>query len=505
MVLEHPWQTQSSIRPAHHGHHIRASADFADFRSPLSSRVRPSSEIYLGTPASAGLPHSTGFDDINTGEWLGDLETYQSTLEDMANVQLADSFKGELAAIEQWFRLLSEAERTAALYAVLQQKETTQVQTRFFITVLQQKARHDPMSAILSPAQYNDKDGMQARFNEAMDRLTVEGESQKARGISPSPSRENHLNINRTTFGGMFPDAAAAIAYQRAQMNNKLSNSPNRTSSILSGDRGAAAKHATAGAWASPVADYAHEPRPKSADPTSWRPLMRTSPRANNSLDPVGDMSSPFMAPSGGNWASMVNTPVSSMFPSSQQQNAEMIGNPASTKRAGLASVNDRLVLDPVTRGYQQAYKSDSPGPRPESHNPLIGTPSYIGNRSSAQPASSYTPNSWNVSSSPQVTAPYTANDASSFISDFYSDDNRGRSPNTSGRGILRPPEDPTDPTLLQDIPNWLRALRLHKYTDNLQDLNWQDLVNLSDDQLVARGVTTIGARRKLLKVCQFD
>lgn len=47
------------------------------------------------------------------------------------------------------FRVLSEAERTAALYSLLQ--ESTQVQIRFFITVLQQMARSDPMSALLSP------------------------------------------------------------------------------------------------------------------------------------------------------------------------------------------------------------------------------------------------------------------------------------------------------------------------------------------------------------------
>ena len=48
------------------------------------------------------------------------------------------------------FKVLSEAERTAALYSLLQ--HSTQVQIRFFITVLQQMARSDPMTAILSPA-----------------------------------------------------------------------------------------------------------------------------------------------------------------------------------------------------------------------------------------------------------------------------------------------------------------------------------------------------------------
>jgi len=61
--------------------------------------------------------------------------------------------KDELSAIEQWFRVLSEAERTAALYALLQQ--TTQVQIRFFIQVLQQMGKNHPMSGVLSPSNFD--------------------------------------------------------------------------------------------------------------------------------------------------------------------------------------------------------------------------------------------------------------------------------------------------------------------------------------------------------------
>ena len=70
--------------------------------------------------------------------------------EEMAAASLDVNFKEELSAIEQWFKVLSEAERTAALYSLLQ--HSTQVQIRFFITVLQQMARADPMTALLSPA-----------------------------------------------------------------------------------------------------------------------------------------------------------------------------------------------------------------------------------------------------------------------------------------------------------------------------------------------------------------
>ncbi|KAI8930206.1 hypothetical protein BC831DRAFT_385594, partial [Entophlyctis helioformis] len=67
----------------------------------------------------------------------------------MARAKLDDHFRDELRAIEQWFSVLSEPERTTALYTLLQ--NTTQVQIRFFITVLQQMAQRDQSAGPLSP------------------------------------------------------------------------------------------------------------------------------------------------------------------------------------------------------------------------------------------------------------------------------------------------------------------------------------------------------------------
>jgi hypothetical protein len=90
-------------------------------------------------------------------------------------------------------------------------------------------------------------------------------------------------------------------------------------------------------------------------------------------------------------------------------------------------------------------------------------------------------------------------NGSHDFLNDHTQID-RGRSPR-GRRGTSKPPEDPTDPGLLSDIPNWLRTLRLHKYTDNLKDLKWQELILLDDAGLEDRGVNALGARRKMLKV----
>lgn len=119
--------------------------------SPSSSRIRPSSDFY-GTQQGQSQGEETANDKI-AQQWIADIDQYETTLEEMAAATLDQDFKDELSAIEQWFRVLSEAERTAALYALLQQ--TTQVQIRFFIQVLQQMGKSHPMSGVLSPANFD--------------------------------------------------------------------------------------------------------------------------------------------------------------------------------------------------------------------------------------------------------------------------------------------------------------------------------------------------------------
>ncbi|KAJ2807909.1 Flap-structured DNA-binding and RNA-binding protein, partial [Coemansia furcata] len=60
---------------------------------------------------------------------------------------------------------------------------------------------------------------------------------------------------------------------------------------------------------------------------------------------------------------------------------------------------------------------------------------------------------------------------------------------------------EPVDLTLVRDIPAWLRSLRLHKYTECFADMDWTEVVALSDEDLQAKGVMALGARRKMLKV----
>lgn len=57
---------------------------------------------------------------------------------------------------------------------------------------------------------------------------------------------------------------------------------------------------------------------------------------------------------------------------------------------------------------------------------------------------------------------------------------------------------------LLEDVPAWLRSLRLHKYTTNFEKSHWKEMVLLDEKGLEGMGVNALGARRKLLK-CVSD
>ncbi|KAF5388854.1 hypothetical protein D9757_005648 [Collybiopsis confluens] len=62
------------------------------------------------------------------------------------------------------------------------------------------------------------------------------------------------------------------------------------------------------------------------------------------------------------------------------------------------------------------------------------------------------------------------------------------------------PKEEDIDPELLKDIPAWLKSLRLHKYTDCFTGMTWEEMIDLTDEQLEKKGVVALGARRRMIR-----
>ncbi|EFX00630.1 sam domain containing protein [Grosmannia clavigera kw1407] len=585
-----PEASQTTLRPPSSravgsNAHLRASADVAALTgTSATSRIRPSSDFYGQTQPSQSQSGDFDPQEKLAQEWIADIDQYETTLEEMAAATLDQDFKDELSAIEQWFRVLSEAERTAALYALLQQ--TTQVQIRFFIQVLRQMGKNHPMSGVLSPSNF-DRDPMSNRLSDAMNRLSVDStRNSMARNSVLSTRRQSGLDPS--TINAMFPDAAAAIATEKAKFTQQTGNPPvsNRNSTVdprnslvaptitTSGETAAASAAAGGAAngqvppspWGAapsipppspgqpPMGQFVQPP--PSASLRSPRPAVTSGGQIQSttiSADKQPDL--PMLSPytGGGNWASMVNTPMVANFNTPQQSGnqADMVANATAMKLAALSTVNNRFALDDV-RKYRRARSNDSPGAQNplspgapmlnlpgntlvmvNEHGQVVRGDNLIGLQAQSPlgfGAHRSRPSSPGIAmqgsfggmpfTSPQNNGFLSAYDGSplltggmalglsqfglgghheGYLSD-HSDMVRGRSPR-GRRGSSKPPEDPTDPTLLQDIPSWLRSLRLHKYTDNLKDMKWTDLIELDDAQLEERGVNALGARRKMLKV----
>ncbi|KAI1369099.1 protein VTS1 [Xylaria arbuscula] len=587
--------TASSLRPPRSGavgagSNLRASADMAAITgSSAASRIRPSSDFYGQQGQNQGNADVDSPQDMMTQQWIADIDQYETTLEEMAAATLDQDFKDELSAIEQWFRVLSEAERTAALYALLQQ--TTQVQVRFFIQVLQQMGKNHPMSGVLSPNNF-DKDPMSNRLSDAMNKLNV-GSARNSLS-QPQPSNKRHSALDQTAINSMFPDAAAAIATEKARFTQQTGNQPpsNRNSTIVDHRNSLAAPTISAPSdgidstaqnpnspWGNSHDQGASRPKssssgqppmgqfvqpPPSAGLRSPRPQLGGNSNIQSTTLNAPDKSAsdlPLLSPYGagsGNWASMVNTPMNATFsPGNAPHQADMVANATAMKLAALSTVNNRFALDDV-RKYRRARSNDGNGQNPggvsagpqipnlpgtnivmvNEHGQVLNRDQLLAMQNQqamggfgahrsrpSSPGIALQPTGFPQQlpfASPQnngyLSAAFdtqnpllgggfhglnmsqlTVGVPEGYISD-HSDMNRGRSPR-GRRGTSKPPEDPTDPTLLQDIPAWLRSLRLHKYTDNLKNMKWTDLIELDDAALEQKGVNALGARRKMLKV----
>ena len=184
------------------------------------SNLRPSSEML--PVGQHGTPETDVID-----KWFEDLQNYEATLEEMAAASLDQNFKEELSAIEQWFRVLSEAERTAALYSLLQ--ESTQVQIRFFITVLQQMARNDPVGAFISPNPSNQSlnDQLEAKMAQLGIKSPTAMKSPSTNTRAFQRQSTGFLSPNSASlYGSANPDVSAALDAQRSKLKANRTSAP---------------------------------------------------------------------------------------------------------------------------------------------------------------------------------------------------------------------------------------------------------------------------------------
>ncbi|KZT69581.1 hypothetical protein DAEQUDRAFT_690763 [Daedalea quercina L-15889] len=567
----------------------------------VSGAGRPTSEL-LGSPGMFQTPEAEAID-----QWFETFQNYEVTLEEMAAASLDVNFKEELSAIEQWFKVLSEAERTAALYSLLQ--HSTQVQIRFFITVLQQMARSDPMTALLSPAIGS---SMQSQMEAKLAQMNLKSPSLKP-GLPASPTARNfnrpNLGLETNPNGFLSPDAAnlpsaggndpaATLAQQRARLEaRKASNAAHRISApALS----ASLDNRTWGSGSNQLGQVDERPgspgaqeltipapnsnasRPKSTDFTGAANALKST-KLEDGMSPMAE----------GSWASMVNTPLMPMF--KDTRNAQQSLDAAAAKLNDWSTSGGNgggvpLISDPPKRLNRLSKGSTQLNNEEESHNANQGNNQHGqrnvsgGMRNASGAGNGFGgQGGWNGARSPALSNNSRHNDDSNNMNglgmagfgmgmgspglgmgmpgfggmplspfgNMFNMQNlaamnmtpeqllalqmtaaaqlgqaglggfgmgmhqqsspssrsglrSARSPGKSPSVREKKDEEDVDPKVLEDVPAWLRSLRLHKYTPNFEGMYWKDMVTMDEAALEAKGVAALGARRKMLKTFEI-
>ncbi|ORY29371.1 hypothetical protein BCR39DRAFT_532534 [Naematelia encephala] len=521
-------------------------------RAVSGSAGRPSSEFLPGLRGESRTPESEQMD-----QWFQHLANWENTLEEMAAASTDQNFTEELSAIEQWFRVLSEAERTAALYSLLQ--HSTPVQIRFFMSVLHHMSQSDPMSAILSP---NPAASFQAQMDPKLAGMNLK---------SPSAGGGSGFAGSPTVNQFLAPEAAVDTNSNKSRLRQNRISAPGtlQPTDRWTGHLDQVIERGTSPGMESNASTRSRspgpDPRPKSTDFGGPRP--ERSPRLSGGIglgigapDATSPMASPFLNNS--SWASMVNTPLAPMFTDPKVDNlasalqmansqlnqtrvaledARRFRRPgASTARNVSGQYNDDgELINPNTMqpgraasplvGYTRSPVLDQyglGGLGMGNDNALAGLGMNFANLGLGGLPNANTAQMLALAQAQQQinAAQYAGYGAGALgplprgdrkmppgrkspmlgksqspTPDRNVNANAGGGGAGGGAGVAGP--DDVDMRILEDVSSWLRVLRLHKYTTNFEKSNWREMVLMTDSDLQAKGVSAQGARTKFLKV----
>ncbi|KAI8364192.1 hypothetical protein BD560DRAFT_403264 [Blakeslea trispora] len=540
-------------------------------------QVRPMSEV---------INSSRFMSDADVAaSWYEDLQNYERNLDEMASTTLDQHFKEEMQHVDQWYRYLTEAEKTATMYTLLQ--HSSQVQARFFINLLQQMVKRDPLFSLLAPG--NNEQDMQNHLAGAMAKAELEA-SQRLMSVLPyktgqvisrPPSSTNRRTVDRHSFAlgdteeynrlfgtrndfttpngrpasyvnSLLDDPLATVsnATRRMNGNSTTSNGSNTTTrphsmfnnggrphSVIEGDTTSLFPNwistipSTSSTMRRQPAVVGHigdrklmPERPKSADISNW-----ALPTATTSTDSLLDRSNGFASV----WGNAGQTsPLQQQ--ASQQQSAQQ-----QTQSVQQQQQMDNELLD-FASNLQQPYRRRANVNRipvvPETdemtrNNAFLDDSSFRITAPGIEHYSNYlltppTPQQQQHKQKLQGIIDGTSNltiDEHGYASDHSDGSHISRRqssmiPNNNGNSIITNSSSSTgiggsratkdkkavevvDMDLLKDVPAWLRSLRLHKYNSIFSEHTWQEIVKMSDEELLAKGVAALGARRKMLKV----
>ncbi|KAI8638034.1 hypothetical protein BD408DRAFT_423568 [Parasitella parasitica] len=533
-----------------------------------------------------------------TGNWYEDLQNYERNLDEMASATLDQNFKEEMQHVDQWYRYLTEAEKTATMYTLLQ--HSSQVQARFFTNLLQQMVKRDPLYSLLTPN--NPDQDMQTHLVGAMAKAELEA-SQRLMSVLPyktgqvmsrpqtntnrrtvdrhsfalgdteeysqlfGPGRSSDLlnhGSNRSSYVSLLDESAAVVqaqvqAAQAAATNARrlngasngrtsgrtMFNNGGRPHSVIEGDTNSLFPPTT---WmnSSNISSNSNHlrrqptsvghigdrgskiERPKSADISNW-----SLPATTTSTESLVDRRS-----SGHGYPSVWGTQTpqqqqqqQQQQPSSQQlqisppqpqidndlvdftnsmQQQQPFRRRAAVNRIPIVPETDESVRTHFLSGEINS-RSSSPFRKPNSSS--TGLEHYSSYLTQTPPPSSMPSQQHaalqgivdNTANLVLEDPDYTSDHSDGSLMARRRSSMAAAAAAVAGGGIRvskdKKATEVIDMELLKDIPAWLRSLRLHKYNTIFCDCTWQEIVRMSDDELLKKGVAALGARRKMLKV----
>jgi hypothetical protein len=285
----------------------------------------------------------------------------------------------------QGFRVLSENERTAALYSLLQQSTTAQV--RFFQKVLSQMSQSDPVSALLSPAMGSSMQSQQdgSRLGATPNLGGMRSPGLGSGGFPSSPSVNQFLAPDAAVSQETFGSPSAQLAAQRNRMKQNRISAPgtlqvSEAGRFLGGqlndviERGSSpgmdSNASRSPAMGAGMLGAGNDSRPKSTDfaglanvpPGSRSPRPNSSNTGNNGIVGLGlpntglrspkfdDQFSPMLQ---GSWASMMNTPMMPMFADNNAANMSQADLAAALGNLGINGLGQQagnIVLDDAAK-----------------------------------------------------------------------------------------------------------------------------------------------------------
>ncbi|RCI05222.1 Flap-structured DNA-binding and RNA-binding protein [Rhizopus stolonifer] len=373
--------------------------------------------------------------------WYEDSEEYEGNLEEMATANLDQSFQDELQHVNQWFGFLTDAEKTAALYTLLQ--HSSQVQIRFFIHMLQDMRRPNPLT----------------------------------RG---SERASNIMNLSNRRL--------SSINQQQSRvMNNRHSFALGDTQELsrIFGSMGSS--------WLNTDEAHALPPRPTtsvSRTPSHLRPksvmeLGGTSPFSNSWLNQ--------------RQPNMFTTP--EIQPAIERPRSADISSwnlpSSSSSQPPWKPLGNQHDID-----FQPQWRDN---PVIQHSQPATHFSTLDDTKKQAMPTRQTNYGQYLAAPKAMRSTSIDNNDGLLGYGSDPGDSSRYRSTPAGNISLHGKPksahEEVVDIELLKDVPAWFRSMRLHKYNNIFEKMKWQDIVKLNDQELQEKGVAALGARRKMLKV----